>query len=95
MGGTALALTPEVEAFVRYLAMNPHKLELYARDPEDFLVATNVGGEASATIREMGVEGVRQVVKTVAEAIYADPEAGVLRRDETVRGFGARPPSKE
>lgn len=81
----------EVDAFVRWLATSPHKLEEYALDPAGFLEAANVGQEARPVIMAYGVNGLRQLVKETAGQIYADPEGGIVQRDESVRGFGARP----
>ena len=38
-----MGLSPEVEAFIRYLAMNSHKLEDYKRNPSAFLDSANLG----------------------------------------------------
>ena len=84
--------TLEVEAFVRWLAMSPHKLDAYAADPEGFLEAANVGAEARTLIKAYGVEGLRSVVRDTAGQIFADPDAGILRRDDSVRGYGSPQP---
>lgn len=88
-------LPPELDAFVRWLAMSPHKLEGFARDPEGFLVASNVGPDAAAAVRALGVEGVRRLVSEKSEAILSDTSELTYRRDETVQGFGARRPNSE
>lgn len=84
--------TLEVDAFVRWLAMSPHKLDAFAADPDSFLEEANVGPEARRLIRAYGVEGLRSLVRDTASRIFADPEAGIVRRDDSVPGFGSRQP---
>lgn len=86
--------SPEVDAFVRWIVMNPHKLVPCLQDPDGFLAAANVGPDASAFIKGLGREGLVALVKTTGEAIMADPNAdGTVQRDRNVSGFGARPSS--
>jgi len=89
----AVQSTPEVEAFIRWLAMNPHKMEDYMMNPDAFLAATNLGDEAGETIRTLGPSAIRRAVNEMAEEVYSSPEAAMPNtygRDETVRGFGAK-----
>lgn len=83
----------EVEAFVRWLAMNPHKLEEYMKNPGAFLDAANVGDEARAAIVGAGPGAIRRAVSAKSEEIYSGPEAtapNTYGRDETATGFGAK-----
>jgi hypothetical protein len=49
-----MGLSPEVEAFIRYLAMNPHKLADYKQDPSGFLDAANLGEDARTALEAFG-----------------------------------------
>jgi hypothetical protein len=89
-----MGLTPEVEAFIRWLAMNPHKLEDYQKNPSAFLDAANLGEDARATLEAWGPESVARGVHIKAEEIYSAPEAAAPNsygRNENVKGFGTRP----
>jgi hypothetical protein len=88
-----MGLSPELEAFIRYLAMNPHKLEDYKHNPSSFLDAANLGAEARASLEAWGTDSVAKGVRKKAEEIYGDPESArptTYGRDETVKGFGAK-----
>jgi hypothetical protein len=86
-------LAPEVEAFIRWLAMNPHKLADYKANPTAFLNAANLGEDARATLEGWGPESVARGVMLKAEEIYSAPEAAspnTYGRDESAKGFGAK-----
>lgn len=88
-----MGLSPELEAFIRYLAMNPQKLADYRANPTSFLDAANLGPEARASLDAWGPESVARGVQKKAEEILADPESAnpmTYGRDESVRGFGAK-----
>jgi len=87
----AQELAAEVESFIRWLAVNPHKLQEYESDPKGFLDAANVGDAARAAIQAAGTAGVRQAVRAKEEEIYSAPETdNTYGRDETATGFGAK-----
>jgi hypothetical protein len=86
-------MTPEVEAFIRFLAMNPHKTDDYLRDPQDFMDATQVSPPAQAVLSAMGPNNLLAMIKGLAEKVLAEPDSGTYGRDDTVQGFGARRPS--
>ena len=86
-------MSPEIEAFIRWLAMNPHKLDDYKANPPAFLDAAHLGEEARATLEAWGPESVARGVALKAEEIYSAPESAspsTYGRDESARGFGAR-----
>ena len=88
-----MGLSPEVEAFIRWLAMNPHKLEDYKANPTAFLDAANLGEDARATLEGWGPDSVARGVTLKAEEIYSSPEAAspnTYGRDESAKGFGAK-----
>jgi hypothetical protein len=88
-----MGVSPEVEAFIRYLAMNPNKLADYKQNPSAFLDAANLGDDARTALEAWGPESVARGVQIKAEEIYSAPEAGrptTYGRDENARGFGAR-----
>ena len=88
-----MGVSPEVEAFIRWLAMNPHKLDDYKRNPSGFLDGANLGEEARAALEAWGPESVARGVQIKAEEIYSAPEAArptTYGRDENAKGFGAR-----
>jgi hypothetical protein len=88
-----MGVSPEVEAFIRWLAMNPHKLDDYKRNPSAFLAAANLGEEARAALEAWGPDSVARGVQIKAEEIYSAPEAAMpttYGRDENAKGFGAR-----
>jgi hypothetical protein len=91
--GGKMGLSPEIEAFIRWLAMNPHKLEDYKSNPAAFLDAANLGDDARASLEAWGPESVARGVQAKAEEIHADPESAspmTYGRNENVKGFGAK-----
>jgi len=88
-----MGLSPEVEAFIRWLAMSPHKLADYKANPTAFLDAANLGEDARAALEAWGPESVARGVALKAEEIYSGPEAAspnTYGRDESAKGFGAK-----
>ena len=88
-----MGVSPEVEAFIRWLAMSPHKLADYRANPAAFLDAANLGEDARATLEAWGPASVARGVELKAEEIYSAPEAAMPNtygRDESAKGFGAR-----
>ena len=86
-------MSPEVEAFIRFLAMNPHKTDDYLRDPQGFMDATQVSPPAQAVLSAMGPDNLLLMIKNMAEKVLHQPDSGTYGRDETVQGFGARRPA--
>lgn len=89
-----MEMTPEIEAFIRFLAMNPHKTDYYLQDPQQFMDATQVSPQAQAVLSAMGPDNLLALIKQVAEKVLQEPDSGTFGRDETVQGFGARRPSR-
>ena len=83
----------EYDAFIRWLATSPHKIDEYAADPHGFLEAAQVGEVVRARVQAIGLEGLRRAVQADAQKGLDTVNAPNFGRDETVRGFGARPPS--
>jgi len=85
--------TSEVEAFIRFVALNPHKLEAYLKAPRAFLDAMGVGDEARAVLESYGPDGVRRAARAKADEVYNAPEAAAPNtygRDESAKGFGSK-----
>ncbi|HEU5003581.1 MAG TPA: hypothetical protein VFW71_12500 [Actinomycetota bacterium] len=83
----------EYDAFIRWLATNPHKLEEYRADPTGFLEAANAGQVIRARIQAIGFEGLQRAVRDDAEKAMTAVNEPNFGRDENVQGFGARKPS--
>ena len=82
----------EYDAFIRWLATNPHKIAEYEADPAGFLAAANVGEIVQARVRAVGVDGLRRAIREDADRVASSIDDPNFGRDATVQGFGARKP---
>jgi hypothetical protein len=84
----------EMEAFIRWLALDREQVRNYRRDPVGFLTGGRVSEPVRAALTKAGVEAVLARVRDMAEALHGPPDSWApssFNRDPSATGYGRRP----
>ncbi|MGH2719691.1 MAG: hypothetical protein ACRDJU_14095, partial [Actinomycetota bacterium] len=95
-GGMGMNRDPEIEleAFLRWLALNPEQLRAFLRNPEVTLQEAGTSEPVRAVLRAAGPQAVLDQVRAKAGSIHDAPESWVpstFNRDTSVGGYGRKP----
>ncbi|HEU5004339.1 MAG TPA: alpha/beta fold hydrolase [Actinomycetota bacterium] len=88
----------ELEAFIRWLALDPEQTRKYLRDPESVLDGARLTDRVRATLRAAGPQAVLEAARAKAETIYEAPESwkpSTFNRDISAGGYGRKPADAE
>lgn len=83
----------EFEAFIRWLATNPHKHAEYEADPQGFLAGSDASEVVKARVQAIGADGLRAAVQADKDKVASSIEDPNFGRTQNVQGYGARRPS--
>lgn len=86
----------ELEAFIRWLALDREQVRNYRRDPAGFLAAARLSERVRTALTAVGVEAVLTRVQEMSDSLHAPPPPdawgpSTFNRDPSVTGFGRRP----